>query len=137
MTRLVLVGPRGSGKSSAGRLLAESLGWRFVDAHEELQRRAGRTVREVFAAEGEAGFREREAALLAELCALEQAVIATGGGAVLRADNRARLREAGPVVWLTADVDTLWSRIDADAASAETRPALLGGGREEVERVVA
>jgi shikimate kinase len=137
MRRVLLVGPRGSGKTSVGRALAGQLGWRFVDADEELQRRAGRTIREIIEAEREAGFREREAAVLADLCAQDDAVIATGGGAVLRADNRERLRSAGRVVLLMADVDTLHRRISADPASAATRPNLAGGGRAELEGQLA
>jgi shikimate kinase len=137
MSRVLLVGPRGSGKTSVGRALAGQLGWRFVDADEELQRRAGMTIREIFAAEKEEGFREREAALLPELCALEDAVIACGGGVVLRPDNRARLSAAGLVVLLMADVDTLHRRTSIDPASAATRPDLAGGGREEVAAKLA
>src|SRR4051812_44497385 len=132
MRRVLLVGPRGSGKTSVGRELAGRLGWRFVDADEELQRRAGMSVRDIFQAEGEPGFREREAALLPELCAPDDAVIATGGGVVLRPDNRARLSAAGLVVLLVADIDTLHRRISTDPASGATRPDLAGGGREEV-----
>jgi len=134
--RVFLIGPRGSGKSTVARLLAGRLGWAWLDADSVLEERAGRSVRAVFVGEGEAGFRQREADVLAELAALERHVIATGGGAVLRADNRERLRSAGVVVWLTADADTLWGRIAADACTAERRPALGGGGREEVVEVL-
>jgi shikimate kinase len=133
---IFLVGPRGSGKTTVARLLAERLGWGWVDADDVLERRAGRTVREVFAAEGEVGFREREAAVLRELAALRRHVIATGGGAVLQEANRELLRVSGLVAWLTADADTLWGRLRGDAATAERRPDLLGGGRAEVEEVL-
>jgi shikimate kinase len=137
-TRLViLIGPRGSGKTSVAALLAERLGWGWVDADEVLEQRAGSSIREIFASEGEFGFRKREAEVLQELCRLERKVIATGGGAILRADNRDRLRQSGIVIWLTADVDTLWQRICGDAGSAERRPALGVGGREEVASVLA
>jgi shikimate kinase len=134
--RVFLIGPRGSGKSTVARLLAGRLGWAWLDADSVLEGRAGRSVRAVFADEGEAGFRRREADVLAELAALDRHVIATGGGAVLRADNRERLRSAGVVVWLTADADTLWGRIAADGTTAERRPALAGGGRDEVVEVL-
>lgn len=137
MNRLVLIGPRGSGKTSVAAVVAARLGWDWVDADAELQRRAGRTVRELFATEGEAGFRDREAAILAELCRLDRVVIATGGGAVLRDANRALLRESGVVVWLTADPETLYRRITADDTSADTRPNLGPGGLEEVRQVLA
>jgi shikimate kinase len=132
---IFLVGARGSGKTTVARRLAGRLGWPWLDADDVLERRAGCSVRAVFAAEGEAGFRQREAALLAELAGLSRHVIATGGGVVLREGNRALLRR-GRVVWLTADADTLWARLQGDPASAERRPVLTVGGREEVAAVL-
>lgn len=118
------------------RLLAQELGWHWRDADEELEKKYGQSIRAIFAAEGEAGFREKEAALLVDLCRLQRHVIvATGGGVVLRESNRRVLREAGWVVWLTADIDTLWRRMQADDTTAERRPALSIGGREEVAEV--
>jgi shikimate kinase len=136
-TRVFLVGPRGSGKTTVARLLAAELGWAWVDADVLLEARAGLSIRDIFAAEGEAGFRRREADMLAELCALESHVIATGGGVVLRAENRALLKRSGVVVWLTGDIDTLWGRITADATTAARRPTLTVGGRAEVAELVA
>jgi shikimate kinase len=135
---LFLIGARGSGKTTVAARLAEGLNWACLDADDVLEQRAGQSIRAIFDSEGEAGFRDREAAILEELCGREKAVIATGGGAVLRPENRQRLRQAGAVVWLCADVDTLWQRIAADSSSGERRPALLGvGGREEVATVLA
>lgn len=136
--RVFLVGPRGSGKSTVGRLLAERLSWSFVDADELLEARDGRSAAAIFAADGEAGFRDRESALLAELAQRPGHVIATGGGVVLRPENRRTLRDAGFCVWLTADPATLWARIQADPATAARRPALTPlPGRAEVERLLA
>lgn len=135
--RLFLIGPRGSGKSTVARLLAERLQMAWLDADAVLESRAGTTIRELFATEGEAGFRQREADLLAELCRLDRHVIATGGGVVLRPENRRQLRDAGFVVWLTADVDTLWQRIAGDQTTAGRRPNLTTGGRAEVAQIVA
>ena len=126
---VALIGPRGSGKTTVARLLAESLGWQWVDADDALERRTGRSVRAVFAEDGEAAFREHESAVLRELCGLRRHVVATGGGVVLREDNRALLRAFARVVWLSADVETLWQRLEGDAAGSDRRPALLGGGR--------
>jgi shikimate kinase len=133
---IALVGPRGSGKTTVARLLAGRLGWEWADADDVLERRSGRSVRAVFAEEGEAGFREREAAVLRELCGLRRHVVATGGGAVLLEENRALLQASARVVWLNADAETLWRRLNEDATTSERRPALLGGGRAEVEEVL-
>lgn len=134
--RAFLVGPRGSGKSTVARLMAGRLGWSWLDADVVLERRAGQTVREIFASEGEAGFRRRESELLAELCGLDHHVIATGGGVVLSAENRERLTRSGVVFWLTGSAEALWRRICADASTAERRPALAGGGLAEVEQIL-
>ena len=124
--RLFLIGARGTGKSTVARLLAAALGWDCVDADAELEARCGQSIRAVFAEEGEAGFRDREEAVLAELCRRERVVVATGGGVVLRPANRERLR-SGKVIWLTADADTLCRRLALDPVTAERRPALAGG----------
>jgi shikimate kinase len=123
--RVTLVGYRASGKTTVGRLLAERLGWPFTDADRALEARLGCPIPEWFAREGEASFREREAACLAELLAGEAPlVLATGGGAVLREANRALLRSRGGlVVYLDADAPTLQARLRADAGG---RPSLTG-----------
>src|SRR5437762_782279 len=99
---IYLIGPRGSGKTTVARLLAERLGWDWVDADAELEARCGRSIREMFASEGEEGFRRHEAEVLRQLSGRASVVIATGGGVVLREDNRELLKR-GKVVWLTAD----------------------------------
>jgi shikimate kinase len=134
---LFLIGYRGSGKTTVGQMLASRMGWAFVDADTVLEERAGKTIREIFADEGEAGFRDRESATLADLSARSQTVIATGGGVILREQNRTLLRDRGCVVWLSADATTLWSRIQADATTGARRPALSSGGLEEVEQMLA
>lgn len=137
MSRIILVGYRGTGKTTVGRLLAGRLGWTFTDADTELEVRAGRTIAEIFAAEGESGFRDREAAVLAALAARPDHVIATGGGAVLRPANRGLLRAAGFVAWLHAPAQVVWDRIRADPATAARRPALTTGGLGEVVDLMA
>jgi shikimate kinase len=121
--RIFLIGPRGSGKTTIACALASQLGWSWVDADAELERAAGRSIREVFAAEGESVFREHEAAVLRELAERSRCVVATGGGVVLRADNREVLRR-GWVVWLNADADSLWQRLQGDDCTTRQRPAL-------------
>jgi shikimate kinase len=131
-----LIGPRGSGKSTVARLLAERLRWAWRDADEELEKRHCQSIRALFASEGEAGFRDKEAAILAQLCRLPRHVVATGGGVVLREANRELLRTSGRVVWLSADVETLWKRLQADGSTAERRPDLTVGGREEIAEIL-
>ena len=133
---LFLVGYRGTGKTTVARRVAARLGWPWMDADALLEERAGKTIRAIFAEEGEAGFRRREAAILEELCAEGGRVVATGGGVVLSPGNRALLRSAGLVVWLRADAETIWRRLQADATTAERRPALTIGGRAEVEELL-
>jgi len=135
--RIFLIGARGSGKTTLARLLADRLGWCWIDADVELERRAGRSIREVFAEEGETGFRDREAELLAELCERPGQVVATGGGVILRPSNRDLLRQAGWVVWLAADVATLCQRLQQDGATAQRRPSLTGAAAAAPEEVAA
>jgi len=109
-----LVGLMGAGKSSVGRLLAKRLDKAFVDCDHELERRTGVSIPVIFDIEGEDGFRARETALIEELTARDGIVLATGGGAVLDARNRALLAGRGRVVYLRAAVDELWRRTRHD-----------------------
>jgi shikimate kinase len=132
---IVLVGYRGSGKTTVAPLVAERLGWQWIDADRALESRCGRPIEQMFQSEGEAAFRDREADLLAELCGRDRHVVAAGGGVVMRPGNRECLTQAGLVVWLRADVDTLWRRLQGDALNR--RPDLTVGGRAEVEQLLA
>jgi shikimate kinase len=131
-----LIGYRGAGKSTVARLLAERLGWDWVDTDEAIEASRGKTIREVFAFEGEQGFRTAESKLLAEICQSKHRVVATGGGLVLAESNRKLMRAVGRVVWLQADAATLWKRLQSDATTPERRPPLAGGGLTEVEQVL-
>lgn len=132
---IFLIGYRGTGKSTVAKLLAEKRGWDWVDADAELEARRGRTIQQIFAAEGELGFRVMEAELLAELGTRERHVVATGGGVILREDNRARLKE-GTCIWLTADADTIWQRLQVDPSTAQRRPPLTTGGKAEIDELL-
>jgi shikimate kinase len=132
-----LIGYRGSGKSAVARVLAERLGWDWLDADTELERRQARSIRQIFAAGGEPVFRDLEATLFAELCGLQQHVLALGGGLILREENRSLLRMPGHyVVWLTADAATLWQRMQQDTSTTERRPDLSVGGLAEIEEML-
>jgi 3-dehydroquinate synthase len=122
---IVLVGPMGSGKSTLGRALAARLGLGFIDVDERIVAEAGRSIAELFASEGEAGFRAREARTLAQALGEAAAVVATGGGAVLAEANRATMRGAGRVVYLRVDADAQLARLQGDSA----RPLLQGEDR--------
>jgi shikimate kinase len=134
---LFLIGYRGSGKTTVGRIIAERLGSDFVDADAFLEEQFGQTIREIFAAEGESGFRDKESKVLVSLCQRTDSVIATGGGIVLRVENRQLLKQHGFVAWLTADPPTLLARIQADPTTAGRRPNLAGGGLTEIEQLLA
>lgn len=132
---LALVGYRGTGKSTIGRRVARAVGWQFADADLVVEARAGTSIPEIFAHQGEPAFRDLEAHVLAELTGLRRLVLATGGGAVLREENRRRLRAFGLVVWLTAEPATLAERLRHSYAR---RPALTAAGTlDEIADVLA
>ncbi len=135
---ITLIGYRGSGKTTVAGPLAERLGWEWADSDDELEKRDGRTIREIFAADGEDYFRRLERETIAELLRKEHLILAAGGGAILNEDSRNNMRAAGPVVWLQASVDTLYQRIHGDQTTAERRPDLTDtGGRREIEDVLS
>lgn len=117
---LMLVGMMGSGKTTIGRALAMHLGKVFVDSDEEIQQRTGVTITHIFDIEGEAGFRQREAAAIRDLVGRDNLVLATGGGAVLAEQNRTMLKQNGIVIYLKASVHDLWQRTRHD----RSRPLL-------------
>jgi shikimate kinase len=132
MATLWLVGMMGAGKSTVGPLVAGRLRRPFVDLDEVIAARAGRSIPAVFAEEGEAGFRLREAAALAAAAGTE-AVVACGGGIVVDQANVARLRESGLVAWLAAPAAVLAGRVRDGAG----RPLAGEGGREVAARLAA
>lgn len=134
---IYLIGYRGVGKSTAAALLAARLQRRFFDADVELERRAGRTIADIFAADGEQAFRDLEAEVIADLAERGDLVVALGGGAVMRPQNRAALA-GGCIVWLTADAETILARVAADRTTAERRPNLTtSGGLQEIVELLA
>jgi len=136
---LSLIGYRGTGKSTVGRIVAGRLNRTFLDADLEIEARAGRSIPAIFSEWGEPAFRDWEERTLAELTAAHPAaVLATGGGAVLRPANRRRISEFGFVVWLTAPPWELARRLEADRRGLAARPALTSAGTlEEIAQVLA
>ena len=139
-----LVGLPGSGKSAVGKEAARRLGVPFADCDRAIERESGCTIAELFERSGEAVFREREAATLAALIDAGPSVIATGGGAVLRSDNRDLLRTHTVCVFLHAGHDLLWNRLRRDrrrpllqVANPEARLRELRAEREPLYRETA
>jgi shikimate kinase len=125
-----LVGMPGSGKSTVGRELAGKLGVPFIDLDDEIEQAAGRAVTEIFAAEGEAGFRAREAKALVDASMHDPAVIACGGGVVLEPANRITLRSTGTCVFLEVPIEVLSTRIEPN----DDRPLIRAEG--DLERLL-
>lgn len=133
-----LIGYRGTGKSTVASELASRLQYQWVDADDIVEKRAGKSIARIFSEEGEAAFRELEARILEHLVQEKRVVAALGGGVVLREDNRQRIRAAGPVVWLTAGVESIGDRLNRDETTAHRRPNLtLAGGKAEIEELLA
>ncbi|MDX1554738.1 MAG: shikimate kinase, partial [Xanthomonadales bacterium] len=132
-SNVYLVGPMGSGKTSIGRRAAEQLGLQFFDCDDELEARTGASVNLIFDIEGEEGFRERETAMLRELSERRGCLVATGGGCVLRPENRRIMKETGLVVYLRTSVAQQLRRLRLD----KNRPLLQTPDREQRLRALA
>ena len=111
---IILVGLMGAGKSTIGRSLAKRLNKDFFDSDRVIEERTGVDIATIFEIEGEQGFRDREAQVIEELCQMNDIVLATGGGGVLREENRANMKKFGHVVYLCTTAELLYSRIRYD-----------------------
>lgn len=130
---IFLVGPMGVGKTTIGRQLAQLLHYEFVDSDREIEARTGASIPWIFDMEGEEGFRKREQSMIDELTTRPGIVLATGGGAVIRDENRAHLKQRGIVVYLRADIDELLARTRND----KNRPLLqTRNPRERLEALI-
>jgi shikimate kinase len=127
---LVLVGLMGCGKSSIGKRLAARLSLPFIDADEEIERVAQKSISEIFADHGETFFRDRESKVIARLLGNGPQVLATGGGAFMTADTRAKIRESAISIWLRAELPVLMRRV----GKRESRPLLKAADPEAVMR---
>lgn len=128
MKNVILIGFMGAGKTSIGKKLAALQNRTFLDTDQVIEEREGRSIRDIFAENGEAYFRERETALLGDLLEKEEPmVIAVGGGLPVRKENRDYLRKLGTTVYLQAEVDTLLARLTGDCS----RPKIQGGDMRE------
>lgn len=135
---ITLIGYRGTGKSSLAPRLASKLNFDWVDADVELENWTGRSIREIFATDGEAEFRRLERELLVQLLKRDRLVLAAGGGAILNEATRQDIRAAGPVIWLQASVETIARRILRDGVTSNHRPNLTAaGGIDEIRALVA
>ena len=139
MPQITLIGYRGCGKSTVAAILAERLGCGWEDADEVLEAAVGCSIAEMIRTRGEAAFRDAEATVLGSTLASATGVVATGGGVVLRPENRRLLRGFfRPVVWLSAPADVVRCRLAADPMTAARRPALAGGDPlDEVAAAIA
>lgn len=117
----------GAGKTTIGRLLAKLMGREFYDSDVEIERKTGVKIPLIFELEGEAGFRKRETAAIEELSQLDNVIVATGGGAVLLAENREFLKNSGKIIYLRAKVNDLYQRTRND----KSRPLLQGANPKQ------
>jgi len=136
--KVYLIGYRGSGKTTVGRLLSEQLGWAFIDTDAEIESSAGIEIRKLFEESGEETFRQLETKAIQNTIDLKQTVISLGGGACQKQENQELINRPGSnAIWLTGDAETLWQRISDDGIANEKRPNLTGlEGLEEVKQLL-
>jgi len=121
---ITIIGYRGTGKTTVGRELAQRLGWDYIDIDPEIEQQAGKTIAAIFRDDGEPRFRDLESSELSRQLQKGKIVVSAGGGAILRDENRWQMQQAGPVIWLTAEIETIAIRLASDPSTQERRPAL-------------
>ncbi|MFN3153728.1 shikimate kinase [Bremerella sp.] len=135
---LALIGYRGTGKSHVARLLARQLKWPLVDADIYVEKKAGKSITDIFADSGEPVFRDLETKALVELTDQSGQILSLGGGVILREENRKRIADHCYTVWLKASPEEIAKRLSRDAATQARRPSLTGKSiLEEIEEVLA
>ncbi len=136
--KIIFIGFRGTGKTSVGKEVAKLLNWDFIDLDEYIQKKAGKTVKEIVEKEGWESFRKMEKEAMKEVSNLEKVVIALGGGAVLHREEMEFLKKGSSVIWLCADVNTILERIKRDEKSITQRPSLTDlSVEEEIKKLLA
>lgn len=133
MNNLILIGFMGTGKSTVGKAVAETIGVPHLDVDAEIERETGRSIPELFQTHGEAFFRDWETKVLRNVLNEKGRVISTGGGAVLRKENREVMLENGMVIALTASPEEIVRRIGSDSS----RPLVMGDIRQRVQELMA
>jgi len=134
---IALIGYRGTGKTTVARLLATRLSFDWVDADVEVEILAGKSIAEIFDESGEESFRDLESEVVAKLCGRERTVVALGGGAILREENRKCLAGCSLVVWLKASPEVIAGRLSSDPTTSARRPNLTNhGGRTEIDELL-
>ena len=137
MGNIFLTGYRATGKTTVAGLIAQALGKETIDADVYLEEQAGMTIAEIFAEEGEQGFRNRETDVVKKLAGRENIVVALGGGAIVREENREALQGRGITVWLMASATVIFERMNTDPLTGQRRPDLTAvGGLEEVRSLL-
>lgn len=119
---IVFIGPMGAGKTTIGKILAKELGYKFFDSDKEIEKRTGANIPWIFDVEGESGFRDRESVVVRELSEYQNIVLATGGGAMMRPENRDAVTKKGFVIYLNTSVEQQFNRTHKD----KNRPLLQG-----------
>ncbi len=136
--KIILTGYRATGKTSTGKILADLLGFDFIDTDQAIEKRQGETIAEMVGRGGWDLFRRKEEDLLLELARSRNKVIATGGGSVMHENAWTKLRNNGLTVWLTADVKTICQRLTSDNDTEDQRPALTEmGTMDEIAMVLS
>ena len=123
---IVLIGFRGTGKSTVGKLLANRLERDFIDSDKYIEDSTGKTIKHIFEGDGEEGFRKIEADVIAKLSGMDNKIVAVGGGAILRKDNVSNLKDNGFLILLEATPEIIHNRITQDKKTTQQRPSLTG-----------
>lgn len=135
--RVFLIGYRGTGKTTIAALLAKLLDCDWMDSDEQVERMACKSIATIFAEDGEGAFRDWEVKAIGELVHTDHRILALGGGAVLRNENRRTMSTGGIAIWLTASPETIQTRLSKDPTTGQRRPRLTStGGVTEVRKLL-